>query len=381
MGEKLTNVLDLPDDQIQNMPMPEIAEEQAEQAEQEYASDDQDAGQEAAQETTQEAGEGEDTPSSFNDSMGGPEAPQEVEGEGEETSERQPYEGGKQTEPKKAEPSLKDADLAAMAKELFAPFKANGRDMQVTTVEDARRLMQMGANYQKKMAGMKPSLRILKALEQNDLLSEDKINFLIDLSKRKPAAIGKLMKDGDISPMDIDTDEETTAQYKPEYHVPSTKEAELDEVLDEIRETPTFQRTVDELTKKWDAQSKQVLLERPSLIKVLNEHMSLGVYDQIINIVENERMLGRLTEVPDLEAYKMVGDAIEAKGGFAHLAQKKSRPANVQQKAQQSQSANINEKKRAASPTRGSAASVGSNEFNPLALSDEEFSRIATSFR
>ena len=38
-------------------------------------------------------------------------------------------------------------------KALFSPFKANGREMQVSSVEDIRTLMQMGANYNKKMEG------------------------------------------------------------------------------------------------------------------------------------------------------------------------------------------------------------------------------------
>ena len=37
---------------------------------------------------------------------------------------------------------------------LFAPFKANGKDIKVDSVEEAIALMQMGANYSKKMAGL-----------------------------------------------------------------------------------------------------------------------------------------------------------------------------------------------------------------------------------
>ena len=37
---------------------------------------------------------------------------------------------------------------------LFAPFKANGRELKIESVEEAVALMQMGANYSKKMAGL-----------------------------------------------------------------------------------------------------------------------------------------------------------------------------------------------------------------------------------
>src|SRR5215207_849386 len=73
--------------------------------------------------------------------------------------------------------------------EVLKPFKANGREMSVTSPEEVRTLMQQGANYNKKMQGLKPHLALVKQLEQNNLLSDEKIGFLIDLSKKNPEAM------------------------------------------------------------------------------------------------------------------------------------------------------------------------------------------------
>lgn len=250
-------------------------------------------------------------------------------------------------------------------KKLLAPFKANGKEMQVRNVEDARLLMQMGANYNKKMAGMKPSLKILKALESNGLLDQERINFLIDLHKKEPTAVAKFLQESEIDPMDVDLASSTA--YKPGSHIVSDKEIELDEVLDEIRPTETFQRTIDELTNKWDADSKRVFLDQPQLIKVLNDHMSQGIYDQIMQTVEQERMFGRLRGMSDLDAYKAVGDAIQARGGFG-----KPMPASKQQ-----QEAQVKDRKRAATPTKAGAPKAPTPEFNPLSLSDAEFEKFS----
>jgi hypothetical protein len=265
-------------------------------------------------------------------------------------------------------------DYQRQLEELYRPFKANGKEMQITSIDDARTLMQMGANYNKKMAALKPNLKLVKLLEKNNLLDESKISYLIDLHNKNPQAIGKLIKDSNLDPLDIDT--ETADTYKPNTYTVSDKEVELDGILEEIRETEAFNTTAEIISNKWDSTSKKVLYENPRLIKLLNDHVSNGVYENISSIVERERMLGRLTNVSDIEAYKLVGDAINAKGGF-------NKPQNTGTYKPTPKPSNSNSHvknlKKAASPTKSKPTSNVSTDFNPLSLSDEEFEKIASS--
>ena len=50
-------------------------------------------------------------------------------------------------------------------KRILQPFKANGTEVQVRSVDEAIQLMQMGANYTKKMQALQPNLKVLKTLE------------------------------------------------------------------------------------------------------------------------------------------------------------------------------------------------------------------------
>lgn len=265
--------------------------------------------------------------------------------------------------------------------QLFAPFKANGRQMQVSNVQDVMSLMQMGANYNKKMAGMKPSLRMLKMLENNDLLDEDKISNLIDISKKNPAAIAHLVKDSGIDPLDIDTAE--ADDYKPETYTVDDREVELDSVLDDIRATPQFKDTMEIISTKLDLKSREELYEDPAAIKIINDHVGAGLFPQLMNIVENERAVGRLTDLSDIDAYKHVGDVIQANGGFARLENTEqpgmTQPAAVKQTPSAKKvgtSPQLKKQKRAAASTKGSPGGAAA-EYNPLALSDEEFNKIA----
>jgi hypothetical protein len=255
---------------------------------------------------------------------------------------------------------------------LLSPFKASGREVKVNSVEDARTLMQKGVDYNNKMRALKPHLRIMRALEQNDLLSEEKINHFIDLDKKNPEAIARFLKDKGIDPLEVDLDE-APEQYQPQSYAPTDQQMAVDEVLESIRDTESYDRTIDELANKWDSESKQVFMQNPQLIRTINEHVAAGVYDQIMNAVESERLLGRLQGLHDLAAYKTVGDAIQANGGFDHLTKKSAPSSNNRKPAQDPK---IKARKRAAAPTKRTPKRP-QTDFNPLAMSDEEFEKVA----
>lgn len=271
-------------------------------------------------------------------------------------------------------------DFEAEYKRMLAPFKANGREVAVKSVDDAISLMQMGANYNKKMAALKPSLKLMKMLENSGLLSEEKIGYLIDLDKKDPQAINKLVKESGINPMDLDA--EKAGEYKPKIHTVDDREIDLDTVLDEIKDTPTYTRTLAIVSKEWDGASKQTIAGQPQLLKVINDHIERGIYDLISQEVESEKMLGRLSGLSDLEAYSKVGDAIQARGGFSHLGSPQGKtntaPVVVPPKPKKDVDDALNEKRRAASSTKPAAPSAAAaKDFNPLALSDEEFSKLS----
>lgn len=274
-------------------------------------------------------------------------------------------------------------DYEAEYKRLLAPFKANGRDIQVKSVDDAIALMQMGANYNKKMAALKPNLKLMKLLENNNLLNEEKLSFLIELDKKSPDAVNKLIKDSGINPLDFDA--EKAGEYKPKIHAVDDKEIDLDTVLDEIQDSPAYNRTLSIVSKQWDGASKQVIANSPQLLKVINGHVESGIYDMISQEMESERMFGRLNGLSDIEAYRQVGDAIQARGGFNHLAKPSQGQAPntqtrvVPPKPKKVDDEKLNEKRRAASSTKPAVPTTTPKDFNPLALSDEEFSKLADS--
>jgi hypothetical protein len=283
--------------------------------------------------------------------------------------------------PAAAEPAAPPAiNYQAEYERLLAPFKANGRDIAVKSVEDAITLMQMGANYNKKMAALKPNLKLMKLLENNGLLSEDKLSFLIDLDKKRPEAISKLVKDSGLDPLS-DLDPEKASAYQQTTYTVDDRELALDTVLDELKDSPAYTRTLDVVSNKWDVASRQTVAAEPVLLKVIDSHIASGIYDMISAEIDNERLFGRLAGLSDIEAYRQVGDAIQARGGFNHLGGATAPPTTAPAATAPIAPPNPvvpddkrNDKRRAAgaAPPATPRSPVPA-DFNPLAMSDEEF--------
>ncbi len=210
------------------------------------------------------------------------------------------------TDTKEDTPETTEFDYESAYKKVSEPFKANGVDMQVKDPKDMVKLMQMGANYQKKMGQLKPNLKIIKMLEKNELLDEAKLHNLIDLSKKDPKAIAKLIEESDIDPLDIDKDVPT--DYQPTNYSVTDKEYHLDQVLDEIKDTETFSKTINVLTKEWDAKSKSTITDYPEIIGIINTHMGNGVYEKVNAVLQQEKSLGKLNGISDVEAYREIAE-------------------------------------------------------------------------
>ncbi len=275
-----------------------------------------------------------------------------------------------------AEDSTDQIDYKAEYEKLTAPFKANDRQMQVNNVEDALTLMRMGANYHKKMAGLKPSLKVVKLLEKNGLLDPDKINYLIDLHTKKPEAITKLIKESGVNPLEIDVTADDN--YVPENRAVSDQEVDLDNVLESIKSTPTYSKTINVITEQWDDQSRELIADTPQIIEVINGHMANGTYDVIADVVTRERSLGRLQGHSDLAAYKAVGEMLHSQNLLPGQVPPKKTPKNNGKPTSNVSKAEQKKRKKAVSTTKASKnKSSGKADFNPLALSDEEFTKIS----
>ena len=268
-------------------------------------------------------------------------------------------------------------DYEGAYKRIMSPFKASKRMMQVDSVDDAIKLMQMGADYSSKMKAIKPNLRVVSMLEKEGLLDEAKLNNLIDLSKKNPAAITKLIKESGIDPLDIDTD--TDDEYKPNDYRVSDTEFNVNQALDDIKDSPSFDRTLNILAKEWDGESKKLISENPSIISIINDHVYNGVYDKVQSIIDSERAVGRL-QVPDVIAYRQVAEFLQHRGDVVpegYVAPPPVEASVPKTKAKTDEA--VKQKRKAAASTKKTTSKKTSAEPDYLKMTDDEFMKMAAS--
>lgn len=272
---------------------------------------------------------------------------------------------------------------------LFQPFKAGGKEVQIRNLDEAISLMQKGVDYTQKQQALKPRLNEMRALEQQGMLGEN-LNYAIDLYNGKPEAIAKLLKDRQVDINSIlpkNEFGEPIAEDRPyiptEYRL-SEEQLKFQDVIDELRSTNSFDK-VDSAVQGWDMSSKQEFVKDPQKLIALNEHIESGFYDTVMKELDHARLVGNplIRGKNDFEAYTLIGEAMvrNAVASYqqpvSHQQQPVVQPQYQPQHQQNYQpTQRIQERKASVAPVRSAPQSRGWENFDPLAMSDEEFSKI-----
>lgn len=261
-------------------------------------------------------------------------------------------------------------DYEGFYKRVMAPFKANGKSIQLNSPEEAIALMQKGVDYTRKMQDIARYRKPMMMLEKANLLNEDQISFFIDLSNGNQEAIRKLLKDKGIDTLDLPSDDEPI-NYNAGTHKISDTEVELTEQVKELQVQeggPEFLKEV----LAYDQASRNNIYAEPRILSILFNQKKSGIYQKIADEVERQRILGQIPDnVPFINAYNAVGQMLfgpksQSRNGSQPLARKPAITSNKLNNTQRAKSAGITR-------TSGKAARVNKN---PLTMSDEEFIKM-----
>lgn len=287
-----------------------------------------------------------------------------------------------------AEPQQEMNDNQDYSK-LFQPFKAGGREVQIRNLDEAISLMQKGVDYTQKQQALKPRLNDMRALEQQGMLGEN-LNYAIDLYNGKPEAIAKLIKDKQIDinsliPQNEFGEPKEDTPYVPTEYRLSDLQLQLQDVIDELKSTNSLEK-VDTAIKGWDKASKEEFSKDPQKLIALNEHIESGFYDTVMKELDHARLVGNplIRGKNDFEAYTLIGEAMyqnmlyqQHQQPVPHQQQPVVQPQYQPQHQQNYQpTQRIQERKASVAPVRSAPQSRGWENFDPLAMSDEEFSKI-----
>lgn len=301
-----------------------------------------------------------------------PESEQQEESEEASSQESSEEEEEEESEEEEAPQQVEqpEIDYKGFYEQVMSPFKANGGTVQLRSPQEVVKLMQMGANYTQKMQTLAPYRKKVQMLQKANLLDDDKLNYLIDLSQGNPEAIKKLIKDSKLDPMDLDIYGEQN--YVPGNHTVSDAEMQLQTTLDELTSTPEGLQTVN-LARGWDQASLSEIGKDPSILATLHEQRMNGVYDFVMKEMQHQKMLGNLPDnIPFLQAYKAVGDFCLQQ--LQQRQQQQQAVANLP-RGTLNQEVNTNSAQAKSAAPSGRSRKAASTFVDPFSLSDEEFEK------
>lgn len=271
-------------------------------------------------------------------------------------------------------------DYKSEYEKITAPFKASGKTIQVRDSNEVISLMQKGVDYTKKQQALKPRLKELQILENQNMLG-DNLGYAIDLFNGNTKALAKLIKErnidiSELSPNMYGDEENNSPDYTPTNYSISDAEMRLKDVELTLKDSPNFQRLFTTLTEL-DDDSKAKFRSNPDLLLRLNEHMDSGLYDQIQNELEHRRIVGdaSVDGMNFYDAYTAVGNEILAYN--ARVAQQQQQQQQ-QQYAEQYQQQQLQQKKNSAKSTNSRSTGRINHPvmYDPLTCSDEEFAQM-----
>ena len=181
-------------------------------------------------------------------------------------------------------------------------IKANGKEFEMT-LDELKQTASKGMDYLKKTTALKPYRTMIAAMEENKVSPED-INLLIDLKKGNKEAIAKLIKENEVDVYDLPE----ANDYKPQEYRQSETALDMKEVLNTISKDTEFSRT-SEIYAAFDEQTKAFLNEDPSRIVGLHNDVKTGVFDKVLPLAEKKAMIDGYN-APFLQYYLQAGQEI-----------------------------------------------------------------------
>lgn len=279
--------------------------------------------------------------------------------------------------------TVADSPEKAFYDKVTAGFKANGKTYKIDNPDDLIALAQQGLNYNQKMAAIKPSLKIVRALQERGIESLEQLGELFDLHDRKPEAIAALVQKSGIDTYQL---EEQAKAYVPSVPQVNDQLFEFEQAAKALEGNPHFGTVVQNL-QTYDDQTRQEIFTKPHLLNVLTDHVANGYYDQIMARLEIEQATGRTRGMSFLQAYDAIGQQMFGQPQQQPVqapVQQVAQPVPVQVVAKpvpvaQKQNTSNNAARQAAASTSGTATTVQKIVMTPeelWALSDEEFAKI-----
>ena len=156
--------------------------------------------------------------------------------------------------------------------------KANGQLYNVTLDELVNKLAPKAFNYTKKMQKLAPFRRSVSAMQENGI-TEDDLNQLIEMKKGNKVAIANFLEKNGIDTYDVsNVDSNEASKYQALKY--GREQNELNSVIEELETHPQSGKLTSYISSLDDA-SRKMLINKPDGLRVLMSDIENGYFDDI----------------------------------------------------------------------------------------------------
>lgn len=188
-----------------------------------------------------------------------------------------------------------------------------GKDTDAITpknLDEVRQLMAQGAQYNSLNKKYEEASKLKSLLDINKI-DKSQLDLLIEINNGNTNALAKFLKDKNISPYDINPDDEAVQNYQAPRHDVDTKEVRYSEALKNLASTEQGKTCLNTIINEWDDKSFEYLKDEPGLLPHISEQIANGSYKIICDELRREQQLGRYDySKPFVQNYFEMGVAI-----------------------------------------------------------------------
>lgn len=159
-----------------------------------------------------------------------------------------------------------------------------------------------GMNYTQKMQELAPHRKTIEAMEENGLTQTD-LNLLIEARKGNKEAMSKLLVDGDIDALDLET--EKAKDYAPKNYIGETEDFAMEEVKTLINNDVEYVDKVKEAINIIPDDLYQIVSKEPQVLNALYNDVKNGTFDKVMPEVMKQKALGGMG-VSTMDLYSKV---------------------------------------------------------------------------
>jgi len=246
-----------------------------------------------------------------------------------------------------------------MDEELLFDISANGMSTRAT-MNQLITGFQKGLNYTKHMQQLKPFRVSIGIMEENGLTDSD-LNLLVEAKSGNKDALGKLLADANLDPIDVETDNK--GSYVPKQHGKATADPEMERVISSIKSDNEYGSAIQEALNNMPEDFYNKVSGSPENLEFLHDDFKNGIYQKV------------MPEVMKLQALYGAGDTMKMYIDTAKNMTANKPDDSGKDKPKPKAEATVKEKRKVVSTTKKKGAASKPVSKSLKDMDDDEFDK------